>query len=77
MKLARVCAIVLDYFGADKTELCLNSLVGQGLEKLCLVDNCTAQDASANLHAAAQRVRVNADYEIEIISAGKNLGERG
>ena len=74
MNTVRVCAIILDYFGADKTEICLKSLIGQGIEKICLVDNSTVQDASTNLHAAVNRVRTNADYEIEIFTTGENLG---
>jgi N-acetylglucosaminyl-diphospho-decaprenol L-rhamnosyltransferase len=74
MNTVRVCAIILDYFGADKSEICLKSLIGQGIEKICLVDNSTVQHASTNLHAAVNRVRTNADYEIEIFTTGENLG---
>src|SRR6185295_15237806 len=70
----KVCAIILDYFGADKTETCLNSLFGQGLDTICIVDNSGDHKASANLHAAVNRVRATADCNIEIVTPGQNLG---
>lgn len=69
-----ICAIILDYFGADKTEACLRSLIGQGLDTVCVVDNSAAPEASASLLAAVDRVRASADYRIEVLSPWKNLG---
>ncbi len=74
MNPVKVCAIILDYFGADKTEACLRSLIGQGLETICVVDNSAAPGASAELHDAIDRLRPSADYQIEILSPGQNLG---
>ncbi len=70
-----VCAIVLDYRGADKTEKCLLSLVSQGIRTAYVLDNSEAEISSAELHTAAERVRsTRPGFSIEILSAGKNLG---
>ena len=70
-----VCAIVLDYRGAEKTEKCLLSLVGQGIRTAYVLDNSEAEISSAELHTAAERVRsTRPGFSIEILSAGKNLG---
>ena len=74
MNSVKICAIILDYFGADKTEACLCSLTGQGLDTICVVDNSAAPEASANLRAAVDRLRASADFQIEILSPGQNLG---
>jgi GT2 family glycosyltransferase len=36
---APVCAVVLNFFGADKTVRCLESLADQGLDRIIVVDN--------------------------------------
>ncbi len=70
-----VCAIVLDYRGAGKTEKCLLSLVGQGIRTAYVLDNSEDEISSAELHTAAERVRsTRPGFNIEILSAGKNLG---
>ena len=74
MNTASVCAIILDYFAADKTETCLRSLIGQSIDATYVVDNSASEGASADLLKAIDRVRVIADYKIEIITAGENLG---
>jgi N-acetylglucosaminyl-diphospho-decaprenol L-rhamnosyltransferase len=74
MGIPRVCAIILDYFGADKTEACLRSLIGQGIETIYLVDNSAAESASAALRSVIGHVNATADYKIKIITAGENLG---
>jgi N-acetylglucosaminyl-diphospho-decaprenol L-rhamnosyltransferase len=70
----RVCAIVLDYFGASKTEACLKSLIGQGLATVYLVDNSASERASTNLREAVDRLRAAIDYNIVSLNAGENLG---
>jgi len=70
-----VCAIVLDYRGAEKTEKCLLSLVGQGIRTAYVLDNSEDEISSAQLHATAERIRsTRPGFSIEILSAGKNLG---
>jgi N-acetylglucosaminyl-diphospho-decaprenol L-rhamnosyltransferase len=70
-----VCAIVLDYRGAEKTEKCLFSLVGQGIRTAYVLDNSEAEISAAELHTAVERIRsTQPGFSIEILSAGKNLG---
>lgn len=70
-----VCAVVLDYYGAEKTEKCLLSLVGQGLKTTYVLDNSGSESASAKLSEVVDRLRPSrVDYKIEVLFAGKNLG---
>ena len=70
-----VCVIILDYFGAEKTEKCLMSLTKQGIQTIYLVDNSASDSAGTELRRALDRVRANgADYTLEILSPGRNLG---
>jgi N-acetylglucosaminyl-diphospho-decaprenol L-rhamnosyltransferase len=70
----RVCAIILDYRAAGKTEICLRSLIGQGLATVYLVDNSASERASGELRQAVDRLRSDTDYKIVFLSAGENLG---
>lgn len=70
----RVCAIILDYFGAAKTEACLKSLIGQGLTTVYLVDNSASDHASEKLRDVVERLRTIVDFKIDTLSAGINLG---
>jgi len=70
----RVCAIILDYRAADKTETCLNSLIGQGLATVYLVDNSASERASTDLLQAVDRMRPAIDFNIVPLNAGENLG---
>jgi GT2 family glycosyltransferase len=70
----RVCAIVLDYRAADKTEACLRSLIGQGLATVYLVDNSASDAASNNLINAVNRLRGIIDFSIVTLNPGDNLG---
>jgi GT2 family glycosyltransferase len=70
----RVCAIILDYQAADKTEACLRSLIGQGLVTVYLVDNCASVRASAELRDAIDRLRNVIDFEIVPLNGSENLG---
>lgn len=75
MNKERVCAIVLDYFGAEKTERCLLSLGNQGVETVYIVDNSGSETATAKLRDVIHRLQsAGMDYKIEVISAAKNLG---
>jgi N-acetylglucosaminyl-diphospho-decaprenol L-rhamnosyltransferase len=70
----RVCAIILDYRAADKTETCLKSLIGQGLATVYLVDNSASERASTDLLEAVDRLRSAIDFSIVTLNAGENLG---
>lgn len=70
----RVCAIVLDYRGAEKTETCLRSLVGQQIDTTIVVDNSPEPSASMALATVMERVNGDVDYELQIIGGGNNLG---
>jgi N-acetylglucosaminyl-diphospho-decaprenol L-rhamnosyltransferase len=71
----RVCAIVLDYFGAEKTKQSLLSLVGQNLETVYILDNSGSDRASAHLQRTLSELTgADAGFRIKILIAGKNLG---
>src|SRR6266850_5522883 len=71
----RVCAIILDYFGADKTKQSLLSLAGQGLRTVYVLDNSASESATAKLRKAVAHVTAaDPGFAIEILSSGKNLG---
>jgi N-acetylglucosaminyl-diphospho-decaprenol L-rhamnosyltransferase len=70
----RVCAIILDYRAADKTETCVRSLIGQGLATVYLVDNSASERASTDLREAVERLRAMIDFNIVTLNAGENLG---
>lgn len=75
MSKVSVCAIVLDYFGADSTKKCLTSLVNQGLTTVYILDNSGSTAAAAKLcKAIKELVIAGLDYKIQILSANKNLG---
>jgi len=70
-----VCAIILDYFGADKTKQSVLSLVGQDLETVYILDNSGSDSASANLRRTfAALTEANTAFKIKFLTAGKNLG---
>ena len=70
----RVCAIILDYRAAGKTETCLKSLIGQGLATVYLVDNSASESASRDLLQAVDRLSAAIDFNIVTLNAGENLG---
>jgi GT2 family glycosyltransferase len=75
MKKGTVCAIVLDYRAAEKTQKCLLSLRNQGLRTVYVLDNSESEPHSADLHTLVNgTLAAEVDYQIEILSAGKNLG---
>jgi N-acetylglucosaminyl-diphospho-decaprenol L-rhamnosyltransferase len=43
------CAIILDYFGSEKTTACLRSLLDQNLDSVMVVDNSGDVDANTKL----------------------------
>ena len=75
---SRICAIILDYFGADKTKESILSLVGQGLSTAYILDNSGSLEASATLRKIVEDIVDSAPgFEIKILSTGKNLGFGG
>jgi GT2 family glycosyltransferase len=75
MKFPTVCAIVLDYYGAEITKKCLISLIGQGLKTIYVLDNSLKGEAAATLKQSLDHVLdQQPDFEIKAISAGTNLG---
>lgn len=71
----RVCAIVLDYFGAEKTRRCVESLVGQEISKVYVVDNSAEPVATAALERVLENLRRQGiDFALEIIRPGQNIG---
>ena len=75
MNTPTVCAIVLDYYGAEKTKKCLISLIGQGLKTVYILDNSQKSEGAATLKQVVDQLRVNGpDFDIEVITAGLNLG---
>jgi N-acetylglucosaminyl-diphospho-decaprenol L-rhamnosyltransferase len=73
-----ICAVILDYRGAQKTEACLLSLIAQGVDTVLVVDNSEDQEASQQLADAAARVRQkDVDYSLHIVTSGVNLGFAG
>lgn len=78
MTAENVCAIILDYRGADKTAKCLLSLIGQGLRTAYVLDNSGSESSSAELSKTIERVRLaDPGFKIETLSVGKNLGFGG
>ncbi|HEX7642379.1 MAG TPA: glycosyltransferase family 2 protein [Noviherbaspirillum sp.] len=73
--MAKLCAIVLDYRGASKTEACLQSLSGQGLDTVLLVDNSNDKNASAALAKALEHLgAAPTDYSLQVLKPHTNLG---
>ena len=70
-----VCAIILDYFGAEKTKQCVLSLAGQGLRTVYVLDNSGVESASAILRQSLDGlVSTDLGFKIKLLRAGKNLG---
>ena len=75
MKGEKTCAVVIDCYRAEKTEKCLMSLSGQGIETAYVLDNSGSDGAALKLREALSRLQsAEIDCKIERLSAGKNLG---
>ncbi|MBV8666788.1 MAG: glycosyltransferase family 2 protein [Burkholderiaceae bacterium] len=71
----KICAIILDYRGAGKTETCLRSLIAEGIDTVLVVDNSGDAHASAQLAEAVARVRsAGIDFALHLIEPGVNTG---
>lgn len=70
-----ICAIVLDYRGAQKTAKCLSSLIGQGVNHVIVVDNSSDAKASQELMEALDLIRRKSpEFTICLLTPGENLG---
>jgi GT2 family glycosyltransferase len=70
-----VCAIILDYFGSDKTIACLSSLIDQGLDAVMIVDNSGDQQANRQLQEALNEFcHREVPFTIHQIVNQQNLG---
>ena len=73
-----VCAIILDYFGADKTVACLRSLLDQELDSVLVVDNSGDRQAGSNLkEALAEFTSCERPFAIHFMVNPANLGFGG
>lgn len=70
----KVCAIVLDYRGAPKTEICLASLIGEEISRVLVVDNSDDAQYSEMLQAVVDRLRKVANFDIIVLRKGINFG---
>jgi hypothetical protein len=70
----RVCAIVLDFFGADKTKKSVSSLAGQHLETVYVLDNSACQSATEHLRRNLAEIECADQFKIHILTAETNLG---
>jgi N-acetylglucosaminyl-diphospho-decaprenol L-rhamnosyltransferase len=71
----KICAVILDYRGAEKTGKCLLSLVGQGIDTVLIVDNSADRRAGAALDNTVQDLRRSAPgYELPVLRPAVNLG---
>lgn len=70
----KICAIILNYRDAARTEACLRSLVGQGVHQVLLVDNSADELAASALAAMVERQRGLVGCTLHLLSPNENLG---
>lgn len=70
----KICAIVLNYRDAARTEACLRSLTGEGLDAALVVDNSADEHASDELAAVMERQTGHVDCALRLLNPGSNLG---
>lgn len=70
----KICAIVINYRNAARTETCLRSLDGQGLDTVLVVDNSADERAANELAAMIKRQTGRIDYTLRLLNPGSNLG---
>lgn len=71
-KTVKLCAIVLNYFGCKDTVPCVKSLLGQPLDRICVVENSGDPAELKNLQDA-----LGGQVQVEIVQTGENLGFAG
>jgi GT2 family glycosyltransferase len=72
MKVVKVCAIILNYFGHEDTTSCIKKLSGQPLAKIVVLENSGSEDEKQILTTAFRETPI-----VEVISSKKNLGFAG
>lgn len=71
----KICAILLDYRGAERTGACITSLLDQGMHCILVVDNSANADANRQLTEVIQNISSGAGKSIiKVIDAKANLG---
>ena len=75
MEIHNICAIILDFFGSNKTIACLTSLLDQGLDSVVIVDNSGDPQANIQLQEALTKFRQRElPFTIHQIINPRNLG---
>lgn len=70
-----ICAVILDYFGSDKTITCLSSLFDKGFDTVMIVDNSGDRQANTKLQEAMNEFRQReVPFTIHQIVNQHNLG---
>jgi N-acetylglucosaminyl-diphospho-decaprenol L-rhamnosyltransferase len=73
--MAKTCAIILNYFGAQKTKVCLKSLVGQAVDTVYIVDNSASQPEADRLSILVEEISsTNGSPLIRLLFNKDNLG---
>ena len=73
--MAQTCAIVLNYFGAQKTKMCLKSLVGQAVDTIYIVDNSASQAEADMLSRVVEEISsTHGSPLVRLLFNGDNLG---
>jgi len=65
----KICALILNYFGADDTIACVRQLCSQPLEHVCVVDNSADQSETARLSRAFAGIS-----KVGLLATGENAG---
>lgn len=65
----RICAVTLNYFGAEDTIACTNQLCRQQVERVCVVDNSADTGQAARLTGAFAGQK-----KIMLLETGENVG---
>lgn len=72
--MTQVLAVVLDYFGSERTVRCLKSLSGQGLSEVRLVDNSGDPAYQSEFSQRLQAIRTAVDYLLLYEANQENVG---
>ncbi|RKY70746.1 MAG: hypothetical protein DRP97_03190 [Candidatus Latescibacterota bacterium] len=69
------CAIILNYFGSEKTERCLRSLVPQAVDTIYLVDNSVSHSEINKLSGMIEELSINDNLQtLHLLVNEDNLG---
>ena len=71
----KICAIILDYRGARKTETCLRSLMHERIDTVLVINNSDNAQGTLQLTEAIARLKGDGiDYALHVLDPGTNLG---